>query len=148
MTTLTFTEKLGVLPDRVFEAMFNDRLVAKGTMLQMITEIFKVYIKMSSVDDLVALLSKAKVADRLLLYFPPGQQTEEAFKTHFENEGMHALVRPQAPACFVPVHFACRIGTGSTVPLYLLHVLVPCAPFHAEWSGVKAIGQWCRSTGS
>jgi hypothetical protein len=83
-----------VLPDRIFEAMFNDRLVAKGTMLQVITDIFKYYIKFmnGSVDELVSLLGKAKVSDRLLEYFPPGQQTEEAFKAHFEKHGMNKLV--------------------------------------------------------
>lgn len=95
VTTLVFTEKLGVLPDRIFEAMFNDRLVAKGTILAVTTDIFECYMKLTKggVDDLVSLLSKAKVADRLLEYFPPGQQTEEAFKEHFEKHGMEKLAR-------------------------------------------------------
>ena len=103
MTTLVFTEKLGVLPDRVFEAMFNDRLVAKGTILQIITDIFACYMQQTKggADDLVALLSKAKVADRLLEYFPPGQQTEAAFTSHFEKAGMPKLVRPSAPLSYV-----------------------------------------------
>jgi hypothetical protein len=95
VATLVLTEKLGVLPDRIFESMFNDRLVAKGTILAVITDIFECYMRLTKggVDDLVALLVKAKVADRLLEYFPPGQQTEEAFKEHFEKHGMEKLVR-------------------------------------------------------
>ena len=102
VTALVFSEKLGVLPDRIFESMFNDRLVAKGTILAVITDIFKYYIELSngSVEELCVLLAKAKVADRLLDYFPPGQQTEDAFKAHFEKEGMAKLVR--YPACPVP----------------------------------------------
>lgn len=122
MTTLVFTEKLGVLPDRIFEAMFNDRLVAKGTMLQVITEVFKFYISLmdGSVDELVALLAKAKVSDRLLLYFPPGQQTEEAFKAHFEKEGMQPLVRSALPR--VPPLAICAHLCG----LFCAKMLVRC----------------------
>lgn len=95
MTALVFTEKLGVLPERIFESMFNDRLVAKGTIITMVTEIFKQYMAITdgNVEDLVTLLTKGKVANRLLDYFPPGQQTEAAFKSHFEKEGLDKLVR-------------------------------------------------------
>jgi hypothetical protein len=95
VTALVFTEKLGVLPERIFESMFNDRLVAKGTILAMVTEIFKQYMAITdgNVEDLVTLLTKGKVANRLLDYFPPGQQTEAAFKSHFEKEGLDKLVR-------------------------------------------------------
>ena len=95
VTALVFTEKLGVLPERVFESMFNDRLVAKGTIIAMVTEIFKQYMAITdgNVEDLVTLLAKAKVSNRLLDYFPPGQQTEAAFKSHFEKEGLDKLVR-------------------------------------------------------
>ena len=92
VTALTFSEKLGVLPDRIFEAMFNDRLVAKGTILAVVTDIFETYIARTNFDELCVLLTRAKVADRLLEYFPPGQQKEEAFKAHFEKEGLHQLV--------------------------------------------------------
>jgi hypothetical protein len=94
VTALVFTEKLGVLPERIFESMFNDRLVAKGTVLAMVTEIFKQFMAITNdnAEDVVALLTKAKVANRLLEYFPPGQQTEAAFKSHFEKEGLTKLV--------------------------------------------------------
>lgn len=95
MTTLVLTEKLGVLPDRVFESMFNDRLVAKGTVLQVVTDVFRQYLSVTGggADELVQLLHKAKIAHRLLDFFPPGQQTEDAFKAHFEKEGLQFLVR-------------------------------------------------------
>lgn len=73
--------------------MFNDRLVAKGTILLMVTDIFRQFIAVTgSVDDLVVLLTKAKIANRLLDYFPPGQQTETAFQEHFQKEGLDKLV--------------------------------------------------------
>lgn len=102
VTALVFTEKLGVLPERVFESMFNDRLVAKGTIIAMVTEIFKQYMAITdgNVEDLVTLLAKAKVSNRLLDYFPPGQQTEAAFKSHFEKEGLDKLVRRLPPYSF------------------------------------------------
>lgn len=95
VTTLVLTEKLGVLPDRVFESMFNDRLVAKGTVLQVVTDVFRQYLTVTGggADELVQLLHKAKIAHRLLDFFPPGQQTEDAFKAHFEKEGLQFLVR-------------------------------------------------------
>eukprot|EP00892_Ulva_mutabilis_P007334 jgi/Ulvmu1/4973/UM207_0017.1 len=96
VTALVFTEKIGVLPERIFESMFNDRLVAKGTILLMVTDIFRQFIAITgSVDDLVVLLTKAKIANRLLEYFPPGQQTEAAFQEHFQKEGLDKLVQWQ-----------------------------------------------------
>eukprot|EP01025_Chloroclados_australasicus_P008738 TRINITY_DN13199_c0_g2_i2.p1 TRINITY_DN13199_c0_g2~~TRINITY_DN13199_c0_g2_i2.p1 ORF type:complete len:506 (-),score=54.46 TRINITY_DN13199_c0_g2_i2:193-1710(-) len=106
-TALVFTEKLGVLPDKIFEALFNDRLIAKGTVLSVLTDIFRYYMAFmdeknkekkgaSGSDELVSLLVRAKVANRLLDYFPPGQQTEEAFVRHFEAEGMSSLVEWQS----------------------------------------------------
>lgn len=91
--TLVFTEKLGVLPEHVFEVMFNDRLVAKGTVLWTITDIFKTYIERRDADELISLLTRAKVVGRLLEYFPPGQQTPEAFEAHFRKHGLEKIVR-------------------------------------------------------
>jgi hypothetical protein len=110
VTALVFSEKLGVLPERIFESMFNDRLVAKGTILLMVTEIFKQYMAVMSggADDLVALLAKAKVSNRLLEYFPPGQQTEEAFRKHFEAEGLHKLVHPYFAVFLIRKRFLSR----------------------------------------
>lgn len=101
--------------------MFNDRLVAKGTMLQVITDIFKYYIKFmnGSVDELVLLLGKAKVSDRLLEYFPPGQQTEEAFKAHFEKQGMNKLVL--FPRCVHSLHRDSNIVNFISSPIIALN---------------------------
>jgi hypothetical protein len=37
-----FSQKVGVLPEKMFTALLNDRLVAKGTVLEFITNLFKV----------------------------------------------------------------------------------------------------------
>lgn len=83
----------------------------------MITDIFKFYMRLmdGSVDELVALLARAKVADRLLEYFPPGQQTEDAFKAHFEKQGMPALVRT------APLSHLCPALTPASRLSHLRH---------------------------
>lgn len=120
VTALVFTEKIGVLPERIFESMFNDRLVAKGTILLMVTDIFRQFIAITaSVDDLVVLLTKAKIANRLLDYFPPGQQTEAAFQEHFQKEGLDKLV------CCCAIVCAVFCGDGScphATPASSLHM--------------------------
>lgn len=128
VTALVFTEKIGVLPERIFESMFNDRLVAKGTILLMVTDIFRQFIAITgSVDDLVVLLTKAKIANRLLDYFPPGQQTEAAFQEHFQKEGLDKLERfwntllSDATLCFVSANIMpcilCSMGVISVQSL-------------------------------
>lgn len=89
---LVCSQKISVVLDRVFTAMNNDRLIAKGTTLEVVTCFLKEFLTKDSLDDLVAVLSKAKVADKLIDYFPPVKQTEEDFRTHFEAQGLGALV--------------------------------------------------------
>ncbi len=52
--------KLGVQPDRVLLPMLNDRMVAKGLILQYATAFFSDYLSSESIDDLVSLLRKAR----------------------------------------------------------------------------------------
>ncbi len=47
-TSLVFSQKVGVLPEKTFAALTNDRLVAKGTVLEFITNLFKVGCGLSS----------------------------------------------------------------------------------------------------
>ena len=55
---LVFTNKIGVMSETIFAAMLNDRLVT--------------------------LLSKAKVADRMLEFMPPSKRTNQDFAEHFK----------------------------------------------------------------
>ena len=52
--------KLGVQPDRVLLPMLNDRMVAKGLILQYATAFFSDFLSSESIDDLVALLRKVR----------------------------------------------------------------------------------------
>lgn len=76
--------KIGVQPDRVLLALMNDRMVAKGVILQFVTEFFKDFLSTEGIDDLVALLGKAKLESRLLEFFPPHKRTAEEFEGHFK----------------------------------------------------------------
>ena len=100
-----FTEKIGILPEEVLESLLNDRLVAKGTVLEVLTAIIREFLKHSSIDELVVLLTKAKVAHRLLDFFPPGRQTEAAFEEHFKQAGLLDVV------CTHP-HLYCHFPQG------------------------------------
>lgn len=50
--------KVGVLPDRVLMSLMNDRMVAKGTILEFVTDFFQDYLATDNMDDLVILLRK------------------------------------------------------------------------------------------
>lgn len=39
---MIFSNKLGVLPEEVFESLENDRMIAKGTVADFLTEFFRV----------------------------------------------------------------------------------------------------------
>ena len=74
--------KIGVLPDRVLMSLMNDRMIAKGTILDFITAFFKDYLATDSMDDLVQLLRKARLDDRLLDFFPPQRRNLTDFDAH------------------------------------------------------------------
>lgn len=92
-TALTFSQKLsGLPPETIFNALLKDSLIAKGTVLGFITECFKEYLVENSFDDLIGLLKRAKIEDRLLDFFPMQKRSIEAFSEHFSKEGLGALV--------------------------------------------------------
>lgn len=76
--------KLGVQPDRILLPMLNDRMVAKGLILQYATAFFADYLSSESIDDLVSLLRKARLDDHLLDLFPPQKRTLKDFDDHFK----------------------------------------------------------------
>ena len=76
--------KLGVQPDRVLQSMLNDRMVAKGLILQYATTFFQDYLSSESIDDLVALLRKARLDTHLLDLFPPQKRTLKDLHDHFK----------------------------------------------------------------
>ncbi|KAK9823766.1 hypothetical protein WJX72_005350 [[Myrmecia] bisecta] len=91
-TARIFAVKLGCLPDRVLPSLMNDRMVAKGTILQFVTEFFKDFLATDTIDDLVLLLRKAKLDNRLLDFFPPQKRTLQELDAHFKSVGLDKLV--------------------------------------------------------
>ena len=90
-TARVFSMKIGVLPDRVLMSLINDRMIAKGTILDFITAFFKDYLATDSMDDLVQLLRKARLDDRLLDFFPPQKRNLTDFDAHFKAS-LHNVV--------------------------------------------------------
>ncbi|CAK9209457.1 unnamed protein product [Sphagnum troendelagicum] len=92
-TALTFSQKLSGLPaETIFSALLSDSLVAKGLVLGFVTDFFKEYLVDYSLDDLVGLLKRAKMEDRLLDFFPMQKRTLDCFAEHFSKEGLGVLV--------------------------------------------------------
>ena len=83
-TSRCFAGKLGMQPDRVLLALMDDRMVAKGLVLQWVTAFFQDYLATDSMDDLVSLLRKARLDSRLMDFFPPHRRTLSEFDAHFK----------------------------------------------------------------
>ena len=50
------------------------------------------YLAKENLDDLVTLLTKARVVNRLLDFMPPSKRSLDDFNTHFKAAGMGPLV--------------------------------------------------------
>lgn len=59
-------------------------ITLQGTILAFVTEFFADFLATDSIDDLVALLKKARLDERLLEFFPPQQRTLDQFNEHFK----------------------------------------------------------------
>ena len=134
-----FTEKIGILPEEVLESLLNDRLVAKGTVLEVLTSIIREILKHWTIDELVVLLSKAKVAHRLLDFFPPGRQSEAAFEDHFRKAELLSVVRhssrsDSARTCHVKLS-RCYHPHGRSMqrPLTATMVAMKSLAMKSEW---------------
>lgn len=62
----------------------DDRMIAKGLILQFVTAFFQDYLSTETLDDLVTPLRKAKVDHRLQDFFPPQKRTLADFEEHFK----------------------------------------------------------------
>jgi len=92
VAAMVFSYKLGALPENVLTTLLNDRLVAKGTVCDFITTFFQVYLAKENLEDLVTLLTKARVVNRLLDFMPPSKRSLDDFNAHFKAAGMGPLV--------------------------------------------------------
>ena len=87
-----FSQRLGVPPENVFTVLLNDVMVAKGTTLGFVTALFRGWLRDAPLDELVGVLRRARVEDRLLEFFPQQRRSADAFAAHFEAEGLGELV--------------------------------------------------------
>jgi len=87
-----FIQRVGVPPENVFTVLLNDVLVANGTTLSFVTSLFREWLRESTLDELMAVLRRGKVEDRLLEFFPQQRRSAEAFAAHFGAEGLGPLV--------------------------------------------------------
>ena len=71
-------------PDRVLLVVMDDRMVTKGLVLQWVTTFLQDYLATESMEDLVALLRKARLDARLMDTFPPHKRTLADFEEHFK----------------------------------------------------------------
>ena len=88
-TSRCFAGKLGMQPDRVLLALMDDRMVAKGLVLQWVTAFFQDYLATDSMEDLVSLLRKARLDSRLMDFFPPHRRTLSEFDAHFKVDCLY-----------------------------------------------------------
>jgi uncharacterized protein (DUF4415 family) len=92
-TALAFSQKLSGLPaETVFQPLLKDTLVAKGIVLNFVTDFFNEYLVENSLDDLISILRRGKMDDKLLEFLPPTKRTTESFAEHFTKAGLTALV--------------------------------------------------------
>uniref|UniRef100_A0A7S0V4U6 W2 domain-containing protein n=1 Tax=Polytomella parva TaxID=51329 RepID=A0A7S0V4U6_9CHLO len=89
---LTFSMKIIALPENIFSALLNDRLVQKGSVLEVLCVFFREFLRHDSLEDLVSILTKARVVNRLPDFAPPSIRNQEEFYTHLEENGLKALV--------------------------------------------------------
>lgn len=83
-TALAFSQKLsGLSPETVFQLLLKDNLVGKGIVLPFVTDFFKEYLVDNSLDDLISILKRGKVEDKLLDFFPTAKRSPEGFSEHF-----------------------------------------------------------------
>lgn len=89
-----FLLRLGVPPENCFPVLLNDVVVAKGTSLAFLTAFLRAWLRSAegSFDELLLLLRKARVEDRLLEFFPQQRRNAEAFGAHFSAESLPELV--------------------------------------------------------
>jgi hypothetical protein len=133
-----FAQRIGCLPENVLTTLLNDRLVAKGTVLDFLTAFFRSFLDAAAAeraaaagggdkeggkgeggkaaaaaaaggggggdakdgkaaptaaptDELVQLLVRGRVADRLLEFCPPGKRTLDALLAHLRAAGLGPL---------------------------------------------------------
>ncbi|KAG2495158.1 hypothetical protein HYH03_006766 [Edaphochlamys debaryana] len=89
---LTFSWKIGVVPGNIFAALANDRLVAKGTVMEVMIVFFQEFLVKDSLEDLVSILSKAGIANRLMDFAPPTKRTSVDFHQLLKAANLPGLV--------------------------------------------------------
>lgn len=92
-----FAARLGPQADEVLAGLINDRNVQKGMTLAWATAFFQAFLKAGQPgDELLALLRRAKLDDRLADLFPSSRAAPADVAAHFAEAGLTPLVEYQA----------------------------------------------------
>lgn len=92
-----FAARLGPQPDAVLAGLTNDRTVQKGMSLAWATAFFTAFLGAGQPgDELLTLLRRAKLDDRLADLFPSSKSSPADVAAHFAAAGLTPLVDYQA----------------------------------------------------
>ncbi|KAK3579292.1 hypothetical protein CHS0354_033372 [Potamilus streckersoni] len=79
------------LNPKALSNLFEDHLSKDGTALRFATVMFRIWLEEKDIASLVGTLKKAQLDTRLLELFPMNKRSQEAFVSHFKQEGLEAI---------------------------------------------------------
>ncbi|XP_052273928.1 eIF5-mimic protein 2-like [Dreissena polymorpha] len=81
----------GFCKANVLSALFEDHLVKEGISLRFATSMFRSWLEEKDIGSVIKALKVAEIESRLLELFPVTKRSQDAFVTHFTNEGLEAI---------------------------------------------------------
>ncbi|KAJ2520701.1 hypothetical protein H4217_001875 [Coemansia sp. RSA 1939] len=87
----------GFLTMEPLRILQKEHLTKDGVALRFFTDLLRVYLKDTSVDQLRRALARARI-DHLIDFFPPNKRDDDCFARHFEAEDMPELIELHAAA--------------------------------------------------
>ncbi|KAJ2400391.1 hypothetical protein GGI23_002063 [Coemansia sp. RSA 2559] len=87
----------GFLTMEPLKTLQKEHLTKDGVALRFFTDLVRVYLKDTSVDQLHRALAKARI-DQLIDFFPPNKRDDDCLARHFEAEDMSELIKLHAAA--------------------------------------------------
>ncbi|KAJ1797935.1 hypothetical protein LPJ59_002823 [Coemansia sp. RSA 2399] len=87
----------GFLTMEPLKTLQKEHLTKDGVALRFFTDLVRVYLKDTSVDQLRRALAKARI-DQLIDFFPPNKRDDDCLTRHFEAEDMSELIEVHVAA--------------------------------------------------
>lgn len=94
-TSLTFSMKLGLPPENVFNVLMNDVMIGKGTILSFMTHFMQDFLSDNTLEEMMITLKRGKVED-LMLFFPMQKRTPENFEAHFKEANLPGVAEKES----------------------------------------------------